>query len=392
MAALDEVETVVNAYVIPVICVFGIVCNILNLIVLTRKQLKESPYTYLTGLAVTDLGVLTLSFLHSTFSNGYGKEIYGWKIYDAKIFLPIANMLANSSVWVTVLLTFERFVSVKYPLKAREYCTKQIARRAMAVTYFIALLINIPRFFSLDVLVKDDGKAKLMPTEFAKSQHFHYINWFYVVLIHAIPLLTLGVLNVYLIVAVKKAGKRRQTIGWRSHYNKHSKEQMRLTVTCISIIICFLICITPSAFANKPVAVALFAQGMTFSEFYHSSFYRALKVCANMLVYCNLSLNFVLYCFFNHKFLKTLKSLCCDWLSGALKYTMGREVSFHSRTSSGSIDAVAKNGIWQLNNSEGTVVPCSSTEGTVLLTTIPPDVVPATGTEDVSLIVAKTAV
>jgi hypothetical protein len=42
----------------PVIVAIGLVGNVLNLIVLTRPSLKGVTYTYLIGLACSDLGVL----------------------------------------------------------------------------------------------------------------------------------------------------------------------------------------------------------------------------------------------------------------------------------------------------------------------------------------------
>ena len=50
-------------YVMLPICIFGVVCNLLNLSVLLQRRLKESPYTYLTGLALADM--LTLIFISS---------------------------------------------------------------------------------------------------------------------------------------------------------------------------------------------------------------------------------------------------------------------------------------------------------------------------------------
>ena len=53
----------VEKFVVPTVCVMGIVLNVLNLLVLTERCLKESPYTYLTAMAVLCLASLTMSFL-----------------------------------------------------------------------------------------------------------------------------------------------------------------------------------------------------------------------------------------------------------------------------------------------------------------------------------------
>ena len=147
-----------------------------------------------------------------------------------------------------------------------------------------------------------------------------------IVVVHMIPCVTLLFLNASLITIVYRASRRRaelhaaidrlsnasqppsSTSGTPSHgYIYQSAEQIRMTVTCISIICLFLICIVPSAFSNRPIAKALFGRGQTMNEFTRGPLFRLLRVITNLLVYCNLSLNFVLYCVFNQKFLRVLK-------------------------------------------------------------------------------------
>ena len=296
----------------PAISVFGIVCNILNLLVLTRGHMIESPFTYLTGLAVSDLSVLTLSFLQTTFSRAYNSSLV-WSIYSAYIFLPVANIMANSSVWITVFLTCERYISVRYPLRTKELCTRTIARKTMSVVYVACTIINIPRFFCRRVELSDD-KYIIKQTEFEQSSFYSGITWFYIFIIHIIPTITLICLNSCLLMKLRNAKRERNTLGFQNQREAlFRREQRRLTVTCISIIILFIICIVPSAFSQKPVAFALFGKGMTLSEFSTSPFYRLLRVVTNTLVCLNFSMNFVLYCLFNARFVQTLKYIiwCC---------------------------------------------------------------------------------
>ena len=77
---LDHAERVCGRYVVPVVCLFGIACNALNLLVLTHRQMRGSPYTYLLGLAVTDVSVLTLSVIESALSKPYGGGVFFWQV------------------------------------------------------------------------------------------------------------------------------------------------------------------------------------------------------------------------------------------------------------------------------------------------------------------------
>ena len=109
------------AYVVSSICGFGILCNIINLTVLLNKRLKESPYTYLTGLATFD--ILTLLFtLSITFTRSQSlffnqvEDIYREYILaklEKLFFLPCANLFSPMSVLITVALTLERYLFTK---------------------------------------------------------------------------------------------------------------------------------------------------------------------------------------------------------------------------------------------------------------------------------------
>lgn len=59
----------ISKYAVPVVCVMGVVLNCLNLRVLSERCLKESPYTYLSAMAVLCLLNLVMIFIHNIFTN-----------------------------------------------------------------------------------------------------------------------------------------------------------------------------------------------------------------------------------------------------------------------------------------------------------------------------------
>ena len=314
LSQLDLAEDIVTGYIQPAICVFGILCNLLNLLILTRPKLKESPYTYLLGLAVTDLGLLVILFVGS-FDKRIANRSYSWQVFNAFVFLPIGNVFANSSIWITVLLTIERWISVRFPLKAKKMCTKQLARWAIIGVVVVMLVINTPRFFCREIIGKfENGSMEylVISSAFEQSDVFSGIVWMYIITIIIIPCLILTVLNSCLLHVVYKANRNRSELNIANENNiavHISREQRRLTVTCVSIICLFLICVSPAAFAAPPVSLALFGKGRPPEEYFSSPLYRLISIVNNTLLGFNLSLNFVLYCLFNHKFYKTLVHL-----------------------------------------------------------------------------------
>jgi len=98
-SALDRAERICGGYVVPVVCLLGIACNALNMVVLTRRQLRGSPYIYLLGLAVTDVTVLTLSVLESAICKPFGKGVYFWQVRDCRILLVFVCFIGLGQGW-----------------------------------------------------------------------------------------------------------------------------------------------------------------------------------------------------------------------------------------------------------------------------------------------------
>ncbi|CAH1774561.1 unnamed protein product [Owenia fusiformis] len=329
---LALVEEICNNYVVPIICGVGIVGNLLNLMVLGRKTLNDSPYCYLTGLAVSDLITLALTVIFSLVSQKYGIGNYDWRIFDAKVYYPLANVTTTASIWLTVALTIERFIFVKYPITSKRVCTKKTARHIIALVYFAALVINIPLWFCLDAQLVSKNETDvyiLAPTEFEKSNLYYGITWISISVTQLIPILILASLNLCLVSSVWAIHKRKQQ-RFRSSVNQDpraNQDQIRLTITLISIVVLFLICFTPSIFLNKHIAHGLFGEGRTYTDFYYSKPYRLCKLISNMLVTCNLALNFVFYCVFNRRFVRAMTEMFTEWATFTSQCCLSKAIS-----------------------------------------------------------------
>lgn len=291
----------------PIVCVFGMITNILNLAVLTSNQLPESPYTYLTGLACTDFSALMLSFIYMKFSKD--TPTYEWRFFEAYIFIGLANVCTTSSVWITVQLTVERFLFVRHPLWAKDTCDRASAKVKVLMTVGSAALFNIPRFLCFYPSFNEKvGRWVLASTPFRTGNIYYVLIWAHSIFVSFLPLFILSAANIYLVFAVHQAGQQRQKLQIRNNREAAwQREQRRLTITLISIVFLFIICVIPSAFSDRPIAYALFGAGKTEAEFVASSFYFSLQYIANFLVWLELSLNFVLYCAFNEKFRRVMK-------------------------------------------------------------------------------------
>ena len=168
--------------------------NILAIIVLTkRRMIMSSTNNYLVALALVDIAYLVLTLLlntaqHPCFARSSLSHIL------LTISRPIADFSSNSSVWITVTFTVERWVAITYPLKSRTWCTVRRARRIIISVMCAALICTTPSAFemklvrvmewqnSTDINEKPSLKTRIRaePTALANSLLYHQIYFNFV--------------------------------------------------------------------------------------------------------------------------------------------------------------------------------------------------------------------
>lgn len=123
------------------IIVIGVLFNILNLVVLLNSKLNESPYTYLTILALSDLGALFMVAAEKA-KLAFEQTVFIQKI-DVYVISPAINIFLSCSMYITLALTIERFIFVYSPFKVAMFGRKSIARRVCATIFIFSFLRSL---------------------------------------------------------------------------------------------------------------------------------------------------------------------------------------------------------------------------------------------------------
>ena len=118
------------------------------------------------------------------------------------------------------------------------------------------------------------------------------VTWVHNLLRSIIPLIILCVLNMFIIQALRRTRSTKKKLSSRN----------RITLTLISVIIVFLVCVTPDA-----VMSTFFGFGYTEADF----LVRGIREITDLLLAVNSSVNFILYCTFNKMFRKQFMLLFC---------------------------------------------------------------------------------
>ena len=147
------------------LCVFGIVGNILTLLVLRKfskdssdKRTRSSAPLLLSALAISDFALLLSLYIVKSIPSFisftkiypnffvsylfYFLMIYGWNVVDV-------SQCVNT--WITVLVTMHRFIAIVSPHKVAIHCTYMKARIHLITSCIVIILFELPIFFDYEV-------------------------------------------------------------------------------------------------------------------------------------------------------------------------------------------------------------------------------------------------
>ncbi|KAH3877682.1 hypothetical protein DPMN_001558 [Dreissena polymorpha] len=138
---------------VPVLLIpIGVVSNILNIIILSRRRIRKFfTSVYLLFLAVSDMLFMLSSCLPETMKEMTGKRLVDKSNVICKTINLIVHTSGGFSVWLLVLLTTERVIRTKWPYVARARLTCRNALKASWVTADMCALFPAPYFFGYDL-------------------------------------------------------------------------------------------------------------------------------------------------------------------------------------------------------------------------------------------------
>ncbi len=333
---IDSAGTVLKAedigytIIIPTICAIGAMLNIINLVVLCQKTVTGICYTFLSAMAAADLITLVLVFPIglSRCSNCQDSDATAAaKLYEIYVYMPLANTSTTSSVWFTVAVTFERYVSIRKTVPVK----KDVHGRARWVVFglsLLSLLTNIPYFF-VHTLTVDNV---LDFSDFGTSDAFTAYSWIRISISNFIPTVAVAVFNSLLVYAVWDAHKKRKLMVFQNSLEvKRQRSQIRLTAMLIGISIGFLLAHIPESMAHPGVAITAFGECIIYTREY-----KLYRLVCNIIQLIASSYHFILYITCNDLFYNTFIS---TFLPGAKtkvhnssKHSMSRHTATRSKT------------------------------------------------------------
>lgn len=283
----DKFIDVLGVWITGVVSLLGLGGNCLSFIVLQRAFGRSPMFFVLRILSISDSAFLVSVFTAQTVVNVHAYPVTGLELLSCRshvqyLVWPIMMTTQMTTVWLTVLVSCERWVAICHPLQAAAICTLSKVRSAVAVITVTSIVFNIPRYFEFGV--------DMAKTSVGKDPVYRYLYTcvLYSLLLFFVPLLLLLFLNLRLVLALRQGKRQWQQLQYRQRREQH------LTVIPLTIVVIFFIGGTPSLAVN----VADSINPNLFLNHQNSSYI----VTANFLVVLNSASNFVVYCLLGKTF------------------------------------------------------------------------------------------
>ncbi|KAM7305559.1 putative G-protein coupled receptor B0563.6 isoform X1 [Ixodes scapularis] len=288
------------------IIALGIMGNLINLMVLTRSNLRGVTFTYLTWLATSDLLVLSVAVFSMMRLHDSQPRNYAAALYYAHADLPLVNALMASSIFLVVAVTVDRYCAVCRPTRYREFHNARRARVVIPLVYVAAVFLYVPMIFrKRPVLVWDNLVNQTMYVSFENlSVSRHPAFKVYVMVREALvrigPVLVVIVLNTIIILTFRNLIRKRKQLANGTVYDtKRLTRERRLVVLLVAIVVMFCVCMTPAAILRV----------LNNDDLESNYGFQVFRAVANDMEMANFAVNFYVYCLCSSDIRRTLMRL-----------------------------------------------------------------------------------
>lgn len=159
-----------HGYVSTAVCLFGLMSNTANIIVLTRKNMISSTNTILMWLAVADL-LTMMSYLPFAIHfylmrepglRPFATRSLGWILF--LMFHASFSIVCHTvAIWLTIALAIFRYIYICLPTRGSIYCSLRRAKITIFTVYLLTVVVCTPNYFTNHFVSSRQDQPMLPP-------------------------------------------------------------------------------------------------------------------------------------------------------------------------------------------------------------------------------------
>ena len=326
---LQKMQQLLYGIIVPMVCAFGFIGNILNVIIFTQKKSNKvlDEVEYCTTICLVALAISDMMFCLTTFPNAFHLDRRTFRISEFMLHYrmystAIISTFIMSSTFMTVLTAFMRYLAICHPFRSRQFITIKTTITAIVIAYLISFAFNVPNLWRYkikpyckrDMVVVDHGDLHRNTT----FVYVYKILW--AISGNFIPLIVLLYCNIRLIKALHLS-KQLRLLHSRDDTSCLSAHR-RINITLITIIILFFMLVAPSEITKFIFYIMKEHRKDVYT-------YTIVSDVTNTLQSINFSVNFILYYVIIAPFRKSLHEFVCAF-SRAKRNKITRDRSSNS--------------------------------------------------------------
>ncbi|XP_065209909.1 sex peptide receptor-like [Planococcus citri] len=304
----------ITGYVDVSLCFIGVILNVLNMLVFSRKNMASPANVIFTHLAIADLLILSasippswLQFVH------YEKHNYKNATYAKAVIhvccMDLRTTLTFTSVYLTLMLAIWRYIAVAHPLKERDWCNMKTTRNSVIAGYIVGVLLSIPRYFSFGI---EMYSSESYYPDYKENSILRDISYLIRALLQRfLPSVVLLIFSIKLIATLLKKGPSKEQPASSSNAQNNARNLKIKQQTDRSIIITLIVV---ALYLIEQISKGLnhLRHGSILKPIYSKFNSKCLvqfEDAVDTLSYFNMSITFVVYYAMSRNFRTTFKSL-----------------------------------------------------------------------------------
>ncbi|ELU04763.1 hypothetical protein CAPTEDRAFT_186050 [Capitella teleta] len=218
--------------------IIGLLGNFISLTILSKERKKSSTIQALCLLAVADTGLLLSYFPFPMMEATWARKTYLVGMIAGVYTFEAARFCNQVSAFLTMILTWQRYVAVCLPHKAKQLCTVRIVNRIAACSSVAAFVFYLPNFFLYSIKTNDDGGYYPVSHPLVKNAYFQLI--YSVILTYLVSYIIPVVSLLYMSVAILRSFKSHSNTITSSASSQHARKD--LTKSSIAIVVIYITC------------------------------------------------------------------------------------------------------------------------------------------------------
>ncbi|XP_067870089.1 probable G-protein coupled receptor 139 [Heterodontus francisci] len=214
----------------PVLAAIGVPANLAVIVILSRERcgLSRCITYYLMSMAVTDLLVMITVVILNRVVGIYFPLSFLFITPICSFRIALNYAIIDSSVWLTVAFTFDRFVAICCQKLKIKYCTEKTAARVIGIVSTLSCLIYTFLYFIYEPLyiINNTPWFCSIKVIFYTSPAWTAYDWIRHISTPCLPFILILLLNALTVRHILMASRARRRLRAHSHVETQSDPEM----------------------------------------------------------------------------------------------------------------------------------------------------------------------